>query len=151
MIIGCGNPFRRDDAVGLLVARRLRDRGIDAREHTGEPLALLEAWDGADTVILVDAMRSGQPAGTIAEWEATAAAGFWTAKPTSSHAFGLRETIELARLLGRLPRRLLVYGIEGRDFGLGTRISPELTAAVEETARRIAAAVRGRLRPGPRR
>ncbi len=48
----------------------------------------------------------------------------------STHALGLGEAIELARALGRLPGRLLVYGVEGADFGTGEGLSPAVTAAL---------------------
>jgi hydrogenase maturation protease len=49
----------------------------------------------------------------------------------STHAFGVGEAIELARALGRLPRRVLVYGVEGREFAAGEGLSPAVAAAVE--------------------
>jgi hydrogenase maturation protease len=51
----------------------------------------------------------------------------------------LAEAISLARVLGRLPERLRVYGIEGRCFEPGTEVSPEVKVAVEEVVRRITA------------
>ena len=48
-----------------------------------------------------------------------------------THAFGLAETIELARALDRLPARLLVYGIEGACFEAGDELSPPVRAAVD--------------------
>ena len=54
----------------------------------------------------------------------------------STHAFGAAEAIELARVLGRLPRRLIVVGIEGARFDAGVGLSPEVAAAVEDVARR---------------
>src|SRR3954452_13627171 len=38
----------------------------------------------------------------------------------STHDLGVAEAIELARAFGKLPPRLIVYGIEGRDFDEGT-------------------------------
>jgi hydrogenase maturation protease len=39
--------------------------------------------------------------------------------------------------LGRLPARLVVYGIEGRDFTQGEGLSPEVDAAIDEVVRRV--------------
>jgi hydrogenase maturation protease len=44
----------------------------------------------------------------------------------STHHFGLSEVIGLARALDRMPVRLRVYGIEGRSFGIGSALSPEV-------------------------
>ena len=37
-----------------------------------------------------------------------------------------------------LPKRLRVFGIEGRRFDVGSGISPEVVSATEEVAKRIA-------------
>jgi len=55
----------------------------------------------------------------------------------STHGLGLSEAITLARVLDRLPHRLRVYGIEGRQFEPGTEVSPEVKLAVEEVVRQI--------------
>jgi len=43
----------------------------------------------------------------------------------------------LARALGRLPPRLIVYGVEGKAFEAGVGLSPEVKAAVQEVAERV--------------
>jgi len=138
LIIGVGNADRSDDAAGLLVARWLRELGIDAREHTGDPLALIDAWDGASEAILIDTVVSGAAPGTITKWDA----GETPLPPDqfccSTHALGLAEAVEIARSLGRLPGRLMIYGIEGVSFEFGGAPSAEVAAAVERVAQEIA-------------
>ncbi len=141
IIIGVGNPFRRDDAAGVAVARRLRGTlpaGGRILEREGDLASLLEAWGAADEVVIIDAMSSGATPGTIRRFDAQARrlpAGFARG---STHAFGVAEALDLARALGRLPARVVVYGIEGRDFAAGEGLSPEVAAAVDEVARRVA-------------
>lgn len=60
----------------------------------------------------------------------------------SSHALGLAETVELARGLGRLPRRLVAYLVEGDCFDFGAPLSPAVAAAVDIVAARILAELR---------
>jgi hydrogenase maturation protease len=57
---------------------------------------------------------------------------------TSTHAVGVAEAIELARTLGRLPGRVIAYGIEGNRFEAGTELSPPVAAAVDLVAARVA-------------
>jgi hydrogenase maturation protease len=133
-VIGCGNRDRGDDAVGLLVARRLRKRGADAQEHTGSPLELMELWSASDDVLLVDAIVTGAPAGTLHLWNARQP---WPTDeaPTSSHGFDVAHAIELARGLDRLPARLRICGIEGRNFALGAPISQPVRLAARTVVR----------------
>lgn len=138
LVIGCGNAGRGDDAAGLLAARRLRELGGDVREETGEALALIEAWSGAERVILIDAVVTGATPGTISSWDAATAPVVRDAFRTSSHSFGVAEAVELARALDRLPPSLTIYGIEARSFGTGEAVSPEVVEAAEALAGRIA-------------
>jgi hydrogenase maturation protease len=130
-IIGCGTADRGDDAAGLLVARRLRELGVDACEQSGEGLALLDSWTGADAVVLIDAVMTGRPPGTLTVWNASDAPVVPDFVRCSTHAFGVAEAIRLARVLGRMPARMTIYGIEGRQFGVGSAPAPEVGAAVE--------------------
>ncbi len=136
-IIGCGNAARGDDAAGLLVARRLREWGVDTLEHSGEGLALMESWRGHDAVIVIDAVVTGGTPGAVTVWDGRKAPVIQDRRRNSTHAFGVAEAVELARVLGRLPPRLSIYGIEGRRFDLGSAPSPEVSAAAERLAQRL--------------
>ncbi len=141
LVIGVGNRYRGDDRAGLAVAQALRtDGALDVRESEGEPIALLDTWGNAASVVLVDAVSSGAEPGTIHRFDAST-----TPLPaslrgsTSTHAVGLGATIELARTLGRLPEQVIVYGIEGADFGAGEELSHGVAAALETLTGRVAA------------
>jgi hydrogenase maturation protease len=55
----------------------------------------------------------------------------------STHDFGVAQAVEMARVLGTLPPRLVLYGIEGRCFDFGAALSPEVQQAAHEVARRV--------------
>ena len=85
------------------------------------------------------AVVSGAPPGTVHRFDAVSERAACARPPCrSTHALGLADAVELARALGRLPRRLVVFGIEGAAFPLGGRP----TAEVRDGARRAAHAVR---------
>ncbi|MGE0681962.1 MAG: hydrogenase maturation protease [Candidatus Binatia bacterium] len=135
VILGVGNEYRGDDAAGLIAVRRLREAlgdHIRCREENGEGTALMEAWKEAEAVILVDATRSGTSPGTLHRFDVTARSLPATLLCYSTHAFGVAEAIELARALGQLPARFIVYGIEGKNFETGSELSVEAKIAVEE-------------------
>ena len=65
-IIGLGNELRGDDAVGLQIARRLRQTVGNCTEVIEAEMAgvdLIELMKGARVVILIDAARSGKKPG----------------------------------------------------------------------------------------
>jgi hydrogenase maturation protease len=142
IVIGVGNAWRGDDGAGLAVARCLRElapAGIEVREVEGEATAVMEAWAGADSVVVVDAAQSGAPPGTVRRFDARAAPVPARLLRSSTHAFGVPDAIELARTLGRLPAALDVYAIEGAAFAAGDRLTPSVERAAEDLAAALAA------------
>lgn len=135
-IICCGNLYRGDDGAGLLAAERLGQLGIEVRRITGEATDLVEAMDGAEEVLVVDAVTTGAPAGTIHEWHDGTRE--FQHNSATTHALGVAQGIALARVLGNLPERLHIYSIEAKTFEVGGEISVEVRRAAEELASRIA-------------
>ena len=73
LVIGVGNDYRGDDAVGLIVARRIREMNlpqVQVIESDGEFTRLMESWKDAESVILIDAVQSGVAPGTIHRFDA---------------------------------------------------------------------------------
>lgn len=139
IVIGVGNALRGDDAAGLEVVRRVSARAaaaaIAVREQEGEALGLLEQWEGAGAAVLVDAIHSGAPAGTVRRVDASLQAiPARLGSSSSTHAIGVAEAVELARAMGRLPGRVILYGVEGARFETGEGLSAEVQAAIAEIA-----------------
>ncbi len=140
VVVCVGNRFRRDDSVGLHVADGLRElvpEGVEVLTLEGEPTTLLDIFAGSELAILVDAVAAAAAPGVIHRFDATVEPVPGSVFGTSSHAFGLGETIELARTLGRLHGRVLVYGITGEDFDAGEGLSPSVAKAADAVAARI--------------
>lgn len=130
LVIGVGNPYRHDDGVGIAAIERLRDLSLTdvcLVEESGEPVALVQRWDGHDAVVLVDAVDSGgaAEAGALHRFECTG--GEWDVVPSasaiSSHGLGVAEAVELGRVLDRLPARLVFFGVEAADTSDGVGLS----------------------------
>ncbi len=134
VVIGVGNTFRGDDAVGLAVVARLRERtpdGVTVVPCEQEPSRLMEAWEEASAVLVVDAVTSGAEPGTLHRFDASDEAIPTQVFRSSTHAFGVGEAIELARALGKLPARVIVYGVEGGEFSSGEGMTAPVAAAVD--------------------
>jgi hydrogenase maturation protease len=136
-VVGVGNALRGDDAVGIAVAERVRGRvpaDVDVVECEQEPSRLLDAWEGAELAVVVDACASGEEPGTIHRFDAGDRSLPARVFRSSTHAFGVGDAVELARALHRLPRRVVVYGVEGGQFAAGAGLSPEVESAVARVA-----------------
>jgi hydrogenase maturation protease len=142
-VIGVGNACRGDDGIGPLVVGRLLERelppGVCVSTHDGETMSLLAAWEDSDTIIVIDAVDCGAPPGTVVCLDGE------DVRPTSgllagsSHALGVAHAILLARALGRSPKTLIVFGVQGEQFALSSDLSPSVRGAVETLADRVIA------------
>ena len=142
LVIGIGNTYRGDDAAGLAVAEWIRAAAppdVTVVRHEGEPISLLETWDQARDVYLVDAVSSDGEPGNVYRFDTATEPLAARPPPRGTHALGVADTIELARALGRLPRRLVSYGIEGRCFAAGASLSLPVREAVAVVSGRLLA------------
>lgn len=134
-VIGIGNEYRQDDGVGIYIARSLRRRQLpDAAvlEHQSEATALIERWQDFKTVILVDAVSSGEKPGTVFRFVIPPDRLPKSVFCASTHTFNIADCIELARTLNQLPRKLIVYGIEGKNFQMDEGLSKEVLMAAQK-------------------
>lgn len=145
-MIGVGNEFRGDDAVGVRAVERLKQAlpsDVLIFSLSGEGTELMQAWAHEQRVWLIDAVSSGAAPGTIYEIDAvneTVPAHFFH---YSSHAFSVAEAIELSKVMNLLPASVRLFGIEGKFFGEGVGLSPEVEAALDEVVRRVMKEVAG--------
>jgi len=150
VLVGVGNSFRRDDGIGIAIARRLRDRlqtpasmvngNITVHESSGEGADLMSQWENADCVYLFDAVMSGMAntrPGSIHRLEAAKQNIPSDFFKYSSHAFSLAEAVELARALDRLPEELIVYGVEANEFGYGEGLTADVDTAGDKIVERV--------------
>ncbi|MEO8555146.1 MAG: hydrogenase maturation protease [Actinomycetota bacterium] len=143
LVIGVGNPDRGDDAVGIEIARQVAEERPDVTVlEFDDPSEAIDAWEPDDTIVITDAVSSGGPPGEIHVVNAVLQklpAGRWSAGGT--HALGLAAAVEIARALGRMPRRLVVVGVEARHFGHGALMSDVVTDAVPAAVEAVLAAI----------
>ena len=148
-MIGVGSRERGDDAAGLLAARvpahARAGRASRSSAAAPTPCRCFDAWEGAERVWLVDAVMSGAAAGTVHRIDAAREPLLPRPRCRSTHGLGVAEAVELARALGRLPRSLVVFGIEGASFPVGGWPSADVRAG----ARRAAAAIAAELTAEP--
>jgi hydrogenase maturation protease len=134
VVIGVGNEYRRDDGIGPEVLARLRGRvaaSVRLVLSDGDPARMIEAWAGASTAVVVDAVRADPPVPGRLHRIVLGGADAPQAGQVSSHGLGLGEAIGLARALGRMPDRLIVHAVEAVDFSYGIGLTPAVAAAAE--------------------
>ena len=143
LVLGLGNEYAGDDAVGVLAVRALRGKlagGADVVESAASGLALLEVFAGYDRAVIADSIRTGRsPAGTIVE---VRLADLGLATAPSLHQAGIPELAAVARRLGMgFPDRTRVLAVEvAGPLMFGAPLSKPVAAAVAPLGRRVAGA-----------
>jgi hydrogenase maturation protease len=134
LILGLGNPLITDDSVGLRVIAELR-KHLDGRadveidEDYWGGLRLMERLVGYQRAIVVDAIVTGSPPGTIHRLQPDSIP---TQRSASAHDVNLPTAMAFGRQAGLdLPadRDILLVGIEAEDI---LTFAEECTPAVRE-------------------
>lgn len=137
LVAGIGNIFMGDDGFGVAVAQRLLERGaLDGMRVAdfgirGYDLAFALV-DGCRAAILVDALQRGEAPGTLCVLEPEIAELDELAAPSlEGHDLHPAKVLQLARLYGSLPERILVVGCEPETTEFGAEGRLGLSEAVE--------------------
>jgi len=142
LILGIGNILMRDDGAGVRAVEALREsvipESVEVVDGGTAGLALIDEIEGRERVIVIDAMDAGDPPGTVRRMTPDDLAG-GAAGALSLHEFGLLQALDGARLLGRAPREVIVYGVQVKDVSLGLDLSDEVAAALPALAGRALA------------
>lgn len=149
LLIGVGNVLLGDDGTGIRIVRKIArlaggTHGTSLRvlEVTGDVSELIDAWRGEEIVFVFDAVSSGSPPGTVHRLDASSRVVTSLFFHGSTHSLGLAEAVELARAFGTLPKRLIVYGVEGKRFDIGACPSREVRRAEAVVAARALREIR---------
>ncbi|MEE8355863.1 MAG: hydrogenase maturation protease [Anaerolineales bacterium] len=137
-LLGIGQSMRGDDEVGLEIVRRWLDshiadfpKSIEAGLLESPGLTLLGEIAGRDAAILVDAVQSGAPPGTLHQLSEDDLLNFGEGT-NSAHGWGAAETLSLGRQLAPedLPEKIILIGVEAVQFELGEGLSPAVRGAI---------------------
>jgi hydrogenase maturation protease len=134
VVLGLGNPLMGDDGLGLAVLARLREGWelpeVELVDGGTWGMNLLPLIEDASQLVLLDAIRTRAPSGTVIELERDQLPRYLAHK-LSPHQIDLKEVLALAELRGTLPERTVAIGAEPEAVELSTDLSPPLAGAVD--------------------
>lgn len=147
VIAGFGNILMGDDGIGVrvieaLAARELPEKVVLVDGGTA-PMDVLDLLGPSDTLIVIDALNGGKPAGTIYKLTLEEVSG--NQGSFSLHEMGVLEALGFAALSGREPASTLIYGIEPGRVAEGLQLSeivkesiPNIVKVILDESRRLA-------------
>ena len=135
LVVGYGNPSRRDDGVGHHVVQGVRDRAVEGVStvalHQLEP-ELVETLKDYDLVIFVDANADQTAEGLkITPVEAAYRPSAFT------HLMSPSWLLALTRALYHRGPKAFIVGVPGYDFDFGTELSDRTSRWVPDAIERI--------------
>lgn len=147
LVLGLGNPLCRDDGLGVAAVHELLRRytvpeGAVVMDGGTLGLSLLPHFMEARAAILVDAIRVDGEAGALVRLDGDDVAPAVACR-LSPHQVGVVDLLDAARLLGRLPRPLVLMGLIPESLGLGFGLTPNVERGVEPLLDRIDEEMRG--------
>jgi hydrogenase maturation protease len=143
LVVGLGNPVRRDDGVGLEVVRRLElaglPAGVTAIEAGTVGIGLLDLIAGHERLVVVDAIDAGEPPGTVIELGLDELPSSGARHTFSPHESDLPTIIELGVRLGlEMPRRVAIIAVQVADCAsFDEALSPAVAVVVDRVCRRV--------------
>ena len=141
LILGLGNTLLTDEAVGVIVVRRLEEEGAleDVAFLDGGTLSFTLSGPIADSprLIVVDAAVMGAAPGTVRVFEGEAMDRQLSGLGKSVHEVSLMDLMDMARITDSLPRCRALVGVEPARVDWGEELSPAIAAAVPEAMSRV--------------
>ncbi len=140
-VIGIGSTIRGDDGVGIHIVRRLRDYAMpntDTMELGTAGLGLIDFIDGYDRLIIIDAIVTGAPPGTL--FELTGDDVIRSVHLNSAHEADLGTALALGvKLLEqRTPKHVVVLAVEAKNLTtFSEQLTPEVEAAIPQVLERL--------------
>lgn len=137
-VLGIGSPFGNDQ-VGWMVVERLKQQlslypeimpFLILESHDRPGVRLIELLAGFDTVFIIDAVKSGCPVGTIHHFQKEDI--LEPKNQFSTHGISVPQALQLACVLGELPKNLIFYGIEIDEITFNQETSDWLKKSISD-------------------
>lgn len=134
LVLGIGNLILQDEGVGIQAIQRLKMQYdippiVEVVDGGTLGIELLTPISDAEQVIILDALTTGKPAGTIVRLDDQDIPSFFRTK-VSPHQVGLADVLAAATLMGSMPRKLVLFGVEPLQIALGTELSKTVQAQI---------------------
>jgi hydrogenase maturation protease len=139
VILGLGNSLRTDDGLGIHAIQALDGKVGNWELIDGGTLGLtlLPYLEGVGDLLILDAIRLGEPAGTLHRFSMREFTRMERDPAISGHDLGLLELWSSLQLQESLPLRCDVLGLEPESVELGTELSPTVQDALPLLLERV--------------
>jgi hydrogenase maturation protease len=142
-VIGLGNPLRRDDGIGILLLQYLQQnkkelsQTIDFFDGGTSGMNLLHLIEDYDTIFLLDAVDFKGKPGEMKKFTIDEIKNQKLSLSLSTHEPDLLSVIMFLKGLEKIPKKLLIFGVQPKDMSYGMELSDELQDVLPELQEQI--------------
>jgi len=135
LILGVGNLLLSDEGIGIHAVRKLLEieslpEDLEIVDGGTAGLNLLYYLEGVDRLVIIDAVETGGPPGTIVRLAGDKIPAYMALK-ISPHEITLPDFLAAAKLRDLYPKEVIVWGMQPRSLDVGVDLSPDLAAMLD--------------------
>ncbi len=141
VVLGVGNVLLKDEGVGIHVIHALQDSplltnvGVEIIDGGTSP-NVLHLLDGADRLVIIDAVEGGGEPGTIYRFRAGDVEQEGKCV-LSMHEMGLLDDLEMMELMDGKRRDAIIIGVEPKEMGVGLELSSQLEQKIPQIVKLV--------------
>ncbi len=141
VVLGIGNMLLSDEGVGVHVVHRLQEMKsllgkAELIDGATAGLGLLHSLEDVDRLIIIDAVETGGPPGTIIRLVDDEAPAYMALK-ISPHEITLPDCLAAAKLRGHYPKEVIVWGIQPESLDVGIQLSPVVSEKLDQLVHHV--------------
>ncbi len=142
VVLGIGNTILSDEGAGVHAAAALEacyelPDNIEVIDGGTAGMELLGPLSDTDFLVVLDAVKSDRPPGTLLKLSGTEVPIFFRTK-LSPHQVSICDVLASLEFSGDLPGKIVLIGIEPQSLELGTDLTPTVAARISEMVHMVA-------------
>lgn len=135
LVLGIGNLVMGDDGVGVMVAQQLQQGyrfpdNVEIMDGGTLGLDLLPKLENITNLIMIDAVETGQRAGTCVRLCGQELPVALETK-LSPHQMGLKDLLAVSELMGHSPKEMVLIGVQPGSIEMEIGLTAEVGAQLE--------------------
>lgn len=141
LILGVGNLLASDEGVGIHVIQHLQaeyqfPEEVQLLDGGTLGMDLLFYLENVRYLLLIDAVETGQPPGTLIRLAGDEVPAFFSLK-MSPHQVGVPDMLFAAKLRDLYPEEVVLWGVQPGSLEIGLELSPPVAAQLESLVARV--------------
>ena len=142
MIIGVGDDYYSDDAIGLILIRKLKEEfseqsSLSIVESGKQSFQIIDYLDDFNPILIIDAVKMGLKSGVPRLFKFNEIKANIIKEHISYHQMGVAENILLAETLGKNVDNITIYGVQPEILKYGNKLSKELEKNIDKYVEEI--------------